>query len=345
MGQGEMVYGILRHALVITVFVFVMMLIVDFLDMFSKKSLTRMMRGGRWRQYTVASFLGATPGCLGAFMNVSLYVHGLISFGALTGAMIATSGDEAFVMLARFPGTALLLFGLLFVVSVPLAWIADRIVRMTGYVPCELCTLHEYHAEEEIHRFNWKGFVENLTRASAARHILVFAFGFFAVAIFLGMAGPQSWDWKRVTLLILLLLAVGAVLMVSDHYLKKHIWSHIIKTHIWRVFLWTFFALLIVDLGLKYWSVKSLISNNIPWMFLLGALIGMIPESGPHLVFVMLFAEGVIPFSVFFTSSFVQDGHGMLPLLSYTVKDSVLIKILNLLFGLGVGLVLYWMGW
>jgi hypothetical protein len=59
----------------------------------------------------------------------------------------------------------------------------------------------------------------------------------------------------------------------------------------------------------------------------------------------MLFAEGVAPFSVLFTTSFVQDGHGMLPLLSYTVKDSVLIKILNLAFGLGIGMILYLIGW
>ena len=80
-------------------------------------------------------------------------------------------------------------------------------------------------------------------------------------------------------------------------------------------------------------------------MFLLGALVAIIPESVPHLVFVMLFAKGVIPFSVLFTSSFVQDGHGMLPLLSYTVRDSILIKILNLLFGLGIGMILYLIGW
>lgn len=99
-----------------------------------------------------------------------------------------------------------------------------------------------------------------------------------------------------------------------------------------------------MEASLHYWNFKDLISNNIPWMFLLGALVAVIPESGPHLVFVMLFAEGVIPFSVLFTSSFVQDGHGMLPLLSYTVKDSILIKILSLIFGLGIGMILYLIG-
>jgi succinate dehydrogenase hydrophobic anchor subunit len=329
------VYGISKHALMITVFVFVMMLIVDFLDMFSKKKLTNVMRGGIWRQYTIASFLGATPGCLGAFMDVSLYVHGLISFGALTGAMIATSGDEAFVMLAKFPGTALLLFGMLFALSIPLAWID---------VPCQSCDLDEYHTEEETHKFTWEDLMHNLVTLSPARHSLLLVFGLFTVLVLLGIAGPQSWDWERLTLLILLFLALFILVAVSDHYLKEHIWSHIIKGHMWRVFLWTFLALVVVHMGLTYWNFKTLISNNIPWMFLLGALVAVIPESGPHLVFVMLFAEGIIPFSVLFTSSFVQDGHGILPLLSYTVKDSILIKILNLIFGLGIGMILYFIG-
>lgn len=337
-------YGILKHALMITVFVFVMMLIVDFLDMFSEKRLTAVMKGGIWRQYAVASFLGATPGCLGAFMSVSLYVHGLISFGALTGAMMATSGDEAFVMLAMFPGTAIMLFGLLFVLSIPLAWVADRIVKATGYIPCESCVLQEYHPEMEVYQFSWRGLAGNLRRISPARSLLLLLFGFILVAILSGIAGPESWNWERITFFVLIVVALFILVAVSPHYLNEHILSHIIKRHLWRVFLWTLLALALVHMGLYYWNIKGLISNNIPWMFLLGALVAVIPESGPHLVFVMLFAEGVIPFSVLFTSSFVQDGHGMLPLLAYTVKDSILIKVLNLVFGLGIGIILYLLG-
>lgn len=337
-------FEILKHALMITVFVFVMMLIVDFLDMFSEKGLTKMMTGGVWRQYTVASFLGATPGCLGAFMSVSLYVHGLVSFGALTGAMIATSGDEAFVMLVKFPGTALLLFGMLFILGIPSAWVADRIVKATGYVPCESCALQEYHPDMEVHQFSWRGLTDNLRKISPARFLLLLLFGVFLVAILSGIAGPESWNWERVTLLVLIMLALFILVAVSPHYLNEHILSHIIRRHLWRVFLWTLLALALVHMGLYYWNIKGLISNNIPWMFLLGALVAIIPESGPHLIFVMLFAEGLIPFSVLFTSSFVQDGHGMLPLLAYTVKDSIVIKVINFVFGLGIGLILYVIG-
>jgi hypothetical protein len=130
-----------KNALMITFFVFVMMLAVDFVDMVSKKRLSDIMKGGRLRQYTLASFLGSTPGCLGAFMNVSPYVHGMISFGAIAGGMIATSGDEAFVMLARFPGTALLLFSLLFLAGIIFAWLSDKIIQKTKFLPCEPCIL------------------------------------------------------------------------------------------------------------------------------------------------------------------------------------------------------------
>jgi hypothetical protein len=95
---------------------------------------------------------------------------------------------------------------------------------------------------------------------------------------------------------------------------------------------------------LAFWNLETFIQQNLVWVLVIGAVTGIIPESGPHLLFVMMYAQGLIPFSVLFTTSFVQDGHGMLPLLSYSIRDSVLIKIFNLVFGLAVGGVLYMLG-
>jgi len=80
------------------------------------------------------------------------------------------------------------------------------------------------------------------------------------------------------------------------------------------------------------------------WVLLIVVLMGIVPESGPHMVFVMMFADGIIPFSVLLASSIVQDGHGMLPLLSYTLRDTILVKIFNIVFGLIIGLILYYIG-
>jgi len=343
---------IFKHALMITVFVFVMMLLVDFIDMASKGRMAGIIKGGMWRQYTLASFLGSTPGCLGTFMNVSLYVHGMISFGAIVGGMIATSGDEAFVMLSQFPVTALVLFVLLFVLGILFAWISDRIIPIMGITPCESCIdarceecLPGIDNQESIRDiFQPMNLMENFQSLSFTRFLLLILIVSFLALITTGTLGPPTWEWKRITFIALSLCTFCIIMVCPEHYLESHIWDHIIKRHLFRVFLWSFGALLFVHWGMAFWNLDAFIHEHMLWVLLIGALMGIIPESGPHLIFVMMYAKGLIPFSGLFTTSFVQDGHGMLPLLSYSLKDSLLIKVFNLVFGLAVGGILYSMG-
>jgi hypothetical protein len=273
---------VLTETAKVTLLVLVMMVIVDLVNVWTRGRIAAVLKRGRqWRQYVVASLIGAAPGCIGAFTNVSLYIHGMISFGALVGAMAAVSGDEAFVMLALFPKTALLLFALLFVTGIAVGWATDHLVKQWKIRTCADCSSDLLHPRQES----------------------------------------------------------------VSHYIKEHVWGHIIRRHLWKTALWTFGALLLVEIGLKQWNLSAIVSEYTLWLLFLGALIGLIPESGPHLVFVTMFASGLIPFSVLFTSSFVQDGHGMLLMLSYSIKDSMLIKGFNLAFGLIIGLVLYAVGW
>jgi len=232
--------SIFKHALMISFFVFVMMLLVDFVDTSSKRRISDIMKGGRWRQYTLASFFGSTPGCLGAFMNVSLYVHGLISFGAIVGGMIATSGDEAFVMLAQFPGTALALFGLLFVLGIIFAWISDKAVKILGITPCESCLEAQCeHCESDMDNhehisdiFRPANLFNNFRSLSFTRFLLLMLIVSFLLLVFFGILGPATWNWKRVTFIVLSLCSLYIVVVVSEHYLHYHIWDHIIKKHL-----------------------------------------------------------------------------------------------------------------
>ena len=340
----EIVVHNLKQGIMITLFVFVMMMFIDYLNVLTKGSMNKAIRGNLFKQYVMASFLGATPGCLGAFMNVSFYVRGLLSFGAIAGGMIATSGDEAFVMLAMFPGKALLLFGILFVLGIISAFMIDKIVPVLRINPCEECQLSELHAQEECRCLHFKEVIEHLKEMSLSRFLLlVFLIG--ALYCFVtGVLGPEGWDWKRGTFVVLLSLANFIVLTVPDHYLEEHLWRHIAKEHLWRIFLWSFGALLVVEMGLKSWNLEPFIKAHLFWVLSIASFVAIIPESGPHLIFVMMFAKGLLPFSVLLASSIVQDGHGMLPLLSYTIKDSLLIKVFNFLIGLGIGFILYKVG-
>jgi len=266
--------------------------------------------------------------------------------------MIATSGDEAFVMLSQFPGTALALFGLLFVFGIVFAWISDRIIPTLGITPCESCIdarceeclpgIDNHESIRDI--FRPRNLIENFQSLSFTRLLLLILIVSFLILVTLGILGPSTWEWKRITFISLSLCTLYIIMVCSEHYLESHIWNHIIKRHLFRVFLWSFGALLFVHWGLALWNLDTFIHDHMLWVLLIAALMGIIPESGPHLIFVMMYAQGLVPFSVLFTTSFVQDGHGMLPLLSYSIKDSVLIKIFNLVFGLAVGGILYAMG-
>ncbi len=268
---------VVLETLKITLIVFVMMVLVDLLNVWTNGNITRFLqKGSRFKQYVLSSSIGALPGCFGAFTNVSLYVHGLISLGALTGAMAAASGDEAFVMLSLFPKTALILILILFIIGILVGWTTDMLIKKTGFKPCIDCKDQKVHPRE-------RGFV---------------------------------------------------------HYMKEHVWTHIIKKHLWKTMLWTFGAMLFVEFGIQFFHLDSF-STQYPMVLLfIAALMGLIPESGPHMVFISLYAAGLVPFPVLFTSAFVQDGHGMLPMLSYSVKDSLLIKSVNLGIGISLGLIM-----
>jgi hypothetical protein len=124
------------------------------------------------------------------------------------------------------------------------------------------------------------------------------------------------------------------VTTVPDHFLSEHLWKHTLKRHIPRIFVWTLFAFLVIDVFLGYFDLSQWISSNTGIILILALLIGIIPQSGPHIIFVTLFAGGAIPFSVLLANSIVQDGHGAIPLLAESPRSFIVMKAIKL--GLGI---------
>ena len=257
-----------------------LMIVVEFLELKFKDKIREKITKNHISQIVIASLLGAVPGCMDAFFVVSLYVHGLVGFGALTAVMLSTAGDEAFIMLAMIPETALLIFAVCILLGIVGGFFADKIARLMKLKTCQPC-------EIEIHE--------------------------------------EEFDLK--------------------HFLKEHVYKHVLKKHVPRLFLWIFFTMLAVDFLMKNFELEPLISG-LPELALIvfAALIGIVPESGPHLLFVLLFSRGLIPFSVLLVNTLSQDGHGLLPLLSYSVKDTIYVQIFTSLFALVVGIALFLIG-
>ena len=199
-----MIVDIFKHTLMITSFVLMMMLFIEYLNVQTRGEWQNSIKKNRLTQYVLAVFLGVIPGCLGAFTVVSLYSHRMVSFGALVGAMIATSGDEAFVMLSMFPREALWLNLILFVTAILVAYIVDLIFKNQNSFLQKSQHELELHKEEDCHCFSVHGIFEQLKHITFHRAFLIMLFVFFLGAIFFGELGPQIWNWKKITFLNIL---------------------------------------------------------------------------------------------------------------------------------------------
>ena len=334
----------------------IMMLMIEYVNIHSHGRWFTRLRQNRFGQVVLGAGLGIIPGCMGGFAAVSMYSHKLLSFGALIAMMIASSGDEAFVLLAMIPREALLLMVILFVVAVLAGLVVDRFSKPQHHhhEGCE--DGYQIHEEDEKEENEDKSTLRNMRHASAERIALLLGVILFIVALTFGMfehgheevthSQLNIFDeyWINFVFAFLSLFVVWFIATTSEHIVKEHLWEHIIRKHFLSIFLWTFGALLVIQIGLHYFDIETLISNNIPWMILLAVLVGIIPESGPHLLFVTLFATGTVPFSVLLASSISQDGHASLPLLAESKRSFLKAKIVNVLVAALFGYLCYFVG-
>lgn len=370
----HLLIDILRNSILITGLVVVMMMMIESLNIESRGLFFKGLRKTKVGQVVIAALLGSVPGCMGGFATVSLYTHRMFSFGALVAMMIASSGDEAFIMLAMIPEQAIILFIILFIIAIAVGIITDKIYDKVHAKECskhehEDCGVHtecdgyEIHENEgNLRHFGWK------------RLSMLVGLALFIVALGSGRLGHDHAShtedaghvhteacehhhhhhnneeatgsfqinlldegWMNVLFAGLCVIMLFVLLLGSDHFVEDHLWNHIIRKHLPVIFAWTFGVLLVLGIGLQYIEIDKWISDNTVLMILLATLIGIIPESGPHMIFVTLFAAGVVPFPVLLASSISQDGHSSIPLLAESKKSFAWAKLINCFVALAAG--------
>ena len=334
-----------RNAVLITGLVVVMMMMIESLNIESKGMVFKGLKKTRFGQVVIAALLGSIPGCMGGFATVSLYTHRMFSFGALVAMMIASSGDEAFVMLAMIPEQAMLLFAILFTLAIVVGVTVDLFHGKAHSVETDCHDGYVVHESEEVPKrhFGWK------------RILMFVGLALFIAALATGHLGHEhggheghvhehhhhidllSEEWMNMLFAGLSVIVLFVLIFASDHFVEGHLWNHIIKRHLPTIFAWTFGVLLILGIGMQYVELDKWISSNTALMILLATLIGIIPESGPHMIFVTLFAAGVVPFPVLLASSISQDGHASIPLLAESRKSFAWAKLINCLVALAAG--------
>ncbi|RKY58114.1 MAG: hypothetical protein DRP96_08920, partial [Candidatus Neomarinimicrobiota bacterium] len=218
----------LKQSLMITGFIFVMMLVIEYVNVQTRGIWRDVLKRGRLMQYFIAALLGAIPGCLGAFTAVTLFSHGIISFGALVATMIATSGDEAFVMLAMFPGKAILIIALTFIIGIISGLLTDKFIKIPAGQGWRRGKDLPLHHDDSCICFPKGEIKRQLYQSSMERVLLIVIILILSAVIFTGKIGPGEWNWVRITLLISMLVSLFIVVTVPEHFLKEHLWNHIV---------------------------------------------------------------------------------------------------------------------
>ncbi len=376
---------IIIQTITVTIFVLTMMLVIEYLTVRFKSSKSGKLTKNSYIQIVFAALLGIMPGCLGSFAVVSMYIHRTIGLAALTANLIATSGDEGFIMFAVIPDTAVKLMVILFLISVLTGIIIHLVFKDRKYIGRTMEHKFIHNDEPECVCYDRKILLQQLKKIIPQRLFMILIG--IALSAFLILKGEthehrfglidtkyfytegntikqidhetdhleteeqnhqhedqkeheaheSSWGWERITFLIITAIGLFIAVTVPDHFFKKHIWGHVIKKHFFRLFIWTLSAFIVLHFLNEIIDVKKWIEGNLFLIILIAGLVGLIPESGPHIIFISLFASGVIPFAVLLTNSIVQDGHGALPLLAESGKSFIVVKLINFLVGIIAG--------
>lgn len=376
MGEiAEIVWDALKNGALITGLVVIMMLLIEYLNIESRGRYLANLRVSKTRQIALACLLGVIPGCIGGFAAVSLYTHGILCFGALCSAMICSLGDESFAIIGIMPAGYLRLIGVLVVIAV-IAGFAIESIRgimarkrrypdiqghtKSGNEDAGICTnKYEIHGKEDscvpsvFRRDSYKV----LRSPSLQRTLLLAGIALFIAALFTGILDGHSHEagetgslnifkerWLNYIFGIAAFFTLLMTATAKEHFIREHIWHHVIRKHMIVVFLWTFAALVACRIITLNLDVTRYITDYMPAVILLAAFIGLIPESGPHMVFVILCAGGSLPFYILLTSSISQQGHVSLPLLAESKRKWLSSKAICAAISIVAGLVC-WMAW
>jgi hypothetical protein len=218
--------------------------------------------------------------------------------------------------------------------------------------------LHNTH--DHRHQSLHGNIVENFRHISVHRLILLVSIIVFIVLTLCGFLGEhhhhggevegdeEGFNFVSVISLIVAAVALYVVVRVPEHFLEDHIWHHVIGQHFLKILSWTSFALIVVFVvnevcDIETW-VKQFSGGSVYIFCMLAAiLIGLIPESGPHVVFIMLYCNGVMPLGALLANCIVQDGHGAIPLFAESKKDFFIVKGVKVVLAVLVGAAFWWL--
>lgn len=331
-------FELIQKTLMVSGFVLMLMIMIEYINVRTSGKWDQGIGKNKFFQLLSSIFLGLTPGCAGTFAVVSLYTHNIFGFFALLASTVATFGDEAFVIFSTSPEIG-------FNISLGLTIIALTLGVLFMFIKFFHNHYHEKHFETHgedccNHDHKRVDISHNFRKITLERAFLIT----IILLVTLNILIPENKDERilspeSIVFFMLALISLFIVITVPEHFLKDHIWGHVLKKHFLRLFFWSVGTIFAIQLLQYFFPIENLVSNNLTMMLILAILVGILPISGPHLFFFTIFMQGLIPFSILFANSLVQEGHGGIPLLAEDRSAFIWIKIIKIAIALFIGFI------
>ena len=269
-----------------------------------------------------SAFLGVIPGCGGAIMVMSLYTRGVVSFGSVLAALIATMGDAAFLLIASKPQAALIILPVTFITGIVFGYIVKPFTKnfinkislkknLTENLPKNRISNNFYSL--------WlicliPGICLGLLNAFQIE-VSFYIFGIDLIhsfSFFLAMYCILLWVFNPLTDIQMASIHESSLRRVTDITCFVTVWVII-----------AFVAYELIDL-----STKGLIFESLkyfgPFIPLIAIIIGFIPGCGPQIMITSMYVSGQIPMSAQIGNSISNDGDALFPAIAISAKAAII---------------------
>ena len=310
----------------VSVFVAITLFVFLYFEKSKTYSLSNFFKNNVNLQIPIAGFLGAIPGCGGAIIVVTQYLQGNITFGCLVAVLTSTMGDAAFLILAKQPMNALLIFSICMIVGIISGFLVNYIMP-------------NKRASMNVTKINLKlGEIQNKYHLSLYKFWLVI----FIPGFFLGILSQFQINLVKILNIdiyyflgysgALLAMFIWAINPFSDKAISLDTSRNIQFKCIDMtnfVTVWVIIGFLVFDLGIYFTGIdfKKLFEVMLPLTPLLAIFIGFIPGCGPQILTATLYLNGYIPFSAEIGNAISNDGDALFPAIAICPKDAILATI------------------
>ena len=285
-------------------------------------NLQRFIEKNKNYEIPTSAFLGVIPGCGGAIMVMSLYTRGVVSFGSVLAALIATMGDAAFLLIASKPQAALVILPVTFLTGIVFGYLVKPFTKNFMNKVSLKKDLNKNLPKNKIPK-NFYSFwliclipgillgVLNAFQIEISFYIfgidLIHSFSFI-----LAMYCILLWVFNPLTDIQMASIHENSLRRVADTTCFVTVWVII-----------AFVTYELIDL-----STKGLIFDSLkyfgPFIPLMAIIIGFIPGCGPQIMITSMYVSGQIPMSAQIGNSISNDGDALFPAIAISAKAAII---------------------